>query len=316
MKPIALIMLIAGLALGGLGTYAALEVGRPDQQSELDKLKLQIANLEQDKARLQKLIAQEKKKNSELVVSEIEAKAAAEALKEEPEKVVRATGASQDPLAGIAEMLSDEDKAREGIATIMEGMGKSMRSRMISGRVRQFTDKLVLDEQQQEVISKLMDERGAAFQDLMTKRMRGQATDEDYASFAEFGSFGDQIREHLDADQREMYDQMQAEERARTVEQTMRREMRSLSRIPDLSEEQAVEVEAILAEQIEQETPMDSSDNFERMVTTREEDMAEMQQARLDALEPVLTADQLDAYRGSMERQRRGFSRWTGGRNR
>ena len=159
----------------------------------------------------------------------------------------------------------------------------------------------------------MMDERGAAFQELMMKRMRKQVTDEDFAKFAEFGSFGEQMRGELDQDQLAVYTQMQEEERAQAVDQATRREMRTISRIADLSDEQAQEVEAILQGQVAQETPADTGDNFERMVTTREEDLAEMQQARLDALSPVLTTDQLGAYETSLERQRNDFSRFTGG---
>ena len=71
MKPISVLLLIGGLLLGGLGTFAALQVTKSDV--DLEALEQNVGKLQKDNARLKRLLALEKKKNNELVVAEVNA---------------------------------------------------------------------------------------------------------------------------------------------------------------------------------------------------------------------------------------------------
>jgi Spy/CpxP family protein refolding chaperone len=288
MKRIPLFLLAGGLLLGALG-FAAIQMTKPDREADRSELRLGEISRKQLPQRSRDRSTPELGRKGKSSIS------------------VSPSNEGEDPLEGYLEMLTDEDKARQGMALLIQGMGKDMRARMIDRSMNQLIERLGLDEAQQVEIAKLMEARGTALQELMVKKLQGKATDEDFAAFASLGSFGDQVGEYLDPDQQEIFSDLQGNQRVQAIEEATKRNTTTLASVTDLTDDQAAEAEAILQAQVERETPAEFTNDFERMVMTREEDLIEMEQARLEALEPVLTPEQLDAYGAAMEQQREQF---------
>jgi hypothetical protein len=214
----------------------------------------------------------------------------------------QAVAGSVDPDGGAAESAtSDEEKGKQNGSSILEmmmAMGDKKSQREVEVQAELLAGRLGLSEDQQGVVRDALLQKVSRQREAAKMLMSGKATIADLAASDEhnFISADAAIMAVLDAGQLEEFAAYQGERETKRVEKKATEELDGLTDVASLSPEQEDAAWKIFADLNAADKPGEIPEG-----TTREEFLGFIDGSigkRIDGLTPILTDEQITAYRG------------------
>ncbi len=295
------VALLAGLAAG----YWL----RPDPRPQLDAARAEVTRAEAEKATA---LQQVQAANAEVARLNGELTAAQEATKATQAQLTAAqaeiTLLKKPPLA---EPPSPEEQ-REHYAAMLRRIGHAHASQRLDDTLSALKQALNLTPEQAKKVRALIESQAAGWKAALDRFVNGHAQPGDFAALARLqrGVWPAEVASVFTDEQKPQWEAFHQDERTRRINDQTTREVQALQAAAGLTTEQADQARIRLGEL----ATVDDAADWEALKTA--EDVRAFFdgafERRVTALQPLLTAVQMEIYRRQLDAQRQWLGRLTG----
>ncbi len=204
------------------------------------------------------------------------------------------SSASQSPFAA---MFGGDGKSNQ-FGEAMSSMMKAVMQQRLDAKMAALKTRLHLSEDQEQNLRAILEAQSARATDMTAKLFEGKASKEDLQQSGSAGDTEAEIKQLLSPDQQADYEQYKVEERQTNAQMMANSEMLQIQSMLQLDQSQQDRVyNALYDLSLKQMTPVADG-------TGSPKDINQAFDAKVDALRPILTPDQLQSYQKYIDSQR------------
>ena len=175
---------------------------------------------------------------------------------------------------------------------------KAAMQQQVDAKLAALKTRLRLSDDQEQKLRAILETQNSRATDMTTKLLQGKTGKEDLQQDNSAGDTEAEIKQLLSPDQQAGYDQYKVEERQTQAQMTANMELMQVQQMLQLDQSQQERVyNALYGLSLKQMTPVADGAGAPK-------DINQVFDAKVDALRPILTADQLQSYQKFVDSQR------------